>query len=74
VTKPIAERTREDPHDQGGRLGDAFDHADRKRGRAETHDQIERQQRMNHLGGDVHQHRDDTERPDAARNLAPAQK
>src|SRR5882672_8924837 len=47
-------RAPENPHDQGGRLGDPLDHADRKRGRAETHDQIERQQRMDHLGGDVH--------------------
>src|SRR5262249_21354633 len=34
--------------------------------------EIERQKRVKHLRGDVHQHRDKSERPYAAGNLAPS--
>ena len=70
----IAERAGKDLGDRGGGLGDALDDADGQRRGAEHGDEIERQQRMDHLGGDVHEQRHQPERPDAARNFAPAEK
>ena len=62
--EPVGQRAGEDFRDRGGRLGNALDEADGERGGAEHGDEIDRQQRVDHLGGDVHQHRDETEHPD----------
>jgi hypothetical protein len=54
----------------GGGLGNAFDRADRQRGSAEHGHEIDRQQPVDHLRGDVHEKRYKPKRPDAGRNRA----
>ena len=69
LAEPIGERAGRFLGDRRGRFGDAFDDADRHHRGAEHRDQINRQQRVDHLGRDVHQHRHEAERPDAAGNV-----
>jgi hypothetical protein len=73
LPEPIAQRAGKDFDDRGRRLGDAFDHADRQGRCAEHGDQAQRQQGVDHLRGDVHQQRHETERPYARGNFPPAQ-
>ena len=67
LAEPVRERAGEYLGDGGGGLGDAFDDADRHHRCAEHRDQIDRQQGVDHLRRDVHQHRDETEDPYARR-------
>jgi len=55
---------------EGGGLGDALNRADAGHGGAEHADEIDRQQRVDHLRGDIHKQRDEAERPDAGGDLA----
>ncbi len=70
--EPIRERAGENLDDRRRRLGDAFDHAHLGHRGAERRDQIDREKRMDHLGGDVHQQRDEAQRPDALRDFSQA--
>ncbi len=69
----IAERAGKDLGDRGRRFRNAFDEADGERRGAEHRHQIERQQGMDHLGGEIHEQRHQPERPDAAGNFAPTE-
>ena len=55
LAEPIRECAGEYLGDRGGRFGDAFDDADGQRRGAERRDQIDRQQRMDHLRRDIHE-------------------
>jgi len=72
LAEPVGRRAGEDLGDGCGRLGDALDDAHCQRRGAEHGDEIDRQKRMDHLRGDVHEHGDEAERPDACGNIAPA--
>jgi hypothetical protein len=69
----VAERSGEDAYDHRRRFGEAFDDADGQHRRAQDGRKIERQKRVDHLGGDIHQERHDPERPHAGGDFAPAQ-
>ena len=68
LAEPVGQGAGEDLGDRGGRLGDAFDDADGQRRGAENGDEIDRQERVDHLRGDVHEQRDEAEHPDAGRD------
>ena len=68
AAEAIRQRAGEHLDDRGGRFGYAFDDADRLHRGAHDRDEIDRQQRMDHLGGDVHQQRHPAQRPDADGN------
>jgi hypothetical protein len=64
--QPIAQYAREDLHDERGGLGQPLDDPHRERAGAERRHQEERQERVDHLRGDVHQEADAAQHPDAA--------
>ena len=63
LAEPVRECAGEYLCDGGGRLGDAFDNTDRYHRRAKHRNQVDRQQGVDHLRRDIHQHRDETENP-----------
>ena len=71
ATEVVAQRAREDLHDQRGGFGQALYHADHQRAGAEHAHHVERQQAVDHLGRDVHQQADEAQHPDARRQRRP---
>ncbi|ABA53387.1 200 kDa antigen p200, putative [Burkholderia pseudomallei 1710b] len=66
--QPIAERAGEDLDDHRGRLGRAFEHAERRDAHAHRRHEIDRQQRVDQLRRHIHAQADEAERPYGARN------
>src|ERR1019366_5006933 len=61
----------EDLRDVRSRFGNAFDESDRDCRGAEHGHEIDRQQRVDHLRRDVHEHADEAESPNAPRERSP---
>jgi len=68
----VAQCPREHLRDQRGGLGNALDDADGQHADAKRPDEKQRQQAVDHLGGDVHQHAHEAENPDARRDAMAA--
>jgi hypothetical protein len=64
--KAIRERPGENLHHEGRGFRDAFDEPDRERARAQAHREIERQEAVDHLGRDIHEHAHEAQQPHAA--------
>ncbi len=71
-TQPVRHRPREDLSDRRRCLGNALNDADCQRRSAENRDHIDRQQSVDHLRGDIHQHRHKAQQPDALRHVLEA--
>src|SRR6185369_6940673 len=69
LAEPVRERAGEYFCDGSGRFGDALDDTDRHHRCAKHRNQVDRQQRVDHLRRDVHQHRDEAEDPYARWNI-----
>ena len=72
LAEPVAEHARENLGYQSGCFRNPLEYADCRRASAEHRHQKDRQQAVDHLGGDVHEHADETERPYAARDCVNA--
>jgi hypothetical protein len=66
----VRPRAREHLDDERERLGGALEHADREHRDAETGREVQRQQRMDHLGREIHAQADQPQHDDAARDAA----
>jgi len=64
--RSVDHRTREQLEQAGGRLGDALDQAQRARPGHQHRRQVERDQRIQHLGGRVVHQTDESDQPDGA--------
>jgi hypothetical protein len=68
LAEVIAQRPGEDLHDKRRRFRQSLDDPDDECAGAEGAHHEQRQEAVDHLGGDIHQHADEAENPDAGRN------
>lgn len=66
--EPVGQNPGKDLRDDGSRLSQALDEADGENRRPQHRDHVDREQRMDHLGGDIHEHADKPQGPDAFGN------
>ena len=69
IAEPVGQCTGEDLRNVRRRFGNALDETDRQGRCTEHRHKVDGQQSVDHLGRDVHEHTDETERPDPRRKL-----